>query len=73
MFSLLGALLVLGSGLWAYHLTVKNADLKENLQRYSNISSLEEFRENLSQEIQSKQQQASYFTDQCDSLGHLEK
>jgi Domain of unknown function (DUF4041) len=68
MFSLLVAILLIGSGVWIYVLNERNTYLQECLQRYSHIASQDNFQENLSQEIQSTQQQASYFTDQCDFL-----
>jgi hypothetical protein len=67
MSSLLIAILI-GTGVWLYVLSERNGSLRESLQRYSSISSQEDFNASLSQEIQARQQQAAYFEDQCISL-----
>jgi Domain of unknown function (DUF4041) len=68
MFSLLGAILLISSGIWIYNLNEKNAGLQNKLQRYTGISSQEDFEAELDQEINRKQEQASYLGEHCSSL-----
>jgi Domain of unknown function (DUF4041) len=68
MFSILAAALLIVSGCWIYNLTEQNTSLRYTLQRYSSITSQENFEIELNQEIRNKQAEANRLKDACSSL-----
>jgi predicted RNase H-like nuclease (RuvC/YqgF family) len=70
MFSILAAALLIVSGCWIYNLTEQNTSLRYTLQRYSSITSQENFENELQEKIHYSQHLYSSLDSKVEQLKH---